>query len=106
MATGHILPGYGNVVSRFRSKSADPTMSGYRHRGPAAPPLEAPEYQAIKADAMHAWTEDKVEWSKTPDIKPTTYAHTFYKKPQVSGEKLAEMRPTSPLRRNKPHPKK
>ncbi|XP_072171307.1 uncharacterized protein [Diadema setosum] len=105
MATGHILPGYGHPVSRFRSKSADPTMTGYRYRGPPAQPLSSTEFQAIKADAMQAWTEDKLDWNKTPDKKPTTYAHTYYKKEQIPPEHLASMRPSSPLRRNKPHPK-
>ncbi|XP_030836315.1 uncharacterized protein LOC115918488 [Strongylocentrotus purpuratus] len=105
MATGHILPGFRNPVSRYRSKSADPTMTGYRYRTSGGTALDAPEFQAIKAEAMNAWTEDKIDWNKTPNKKPTTYGHSFYRKENVTEEKLAEMRPTSSLRRNKPHPK-
>lgn len=81
-------------------------MTGYRYRTPGATALDAPEFQAIKAEAMNAWTEDKIDWNKTPNKKPTTYGHSFYRKENVTEEKLAEMRPTSSLRRNKPHPKK
>ncbi|XP_077984269.1 uncharacterized protein LOC144438915 [Glandiceps talaboti] len=104
MTTGHILPGYGDPVSRFRSKSADPMMSGYRHRnifhGPGRD-LEPHVLEEVKREAKAAWDADLRDWTKTPNIRPTTYTHSFYQKPQ---DEPAKMRPTSPHRRNNPHP--
>lgn len=115
MATGHILPGRGSIVTKFRSKSADPTMSGYRYykegrqggRGAHGRPLHhtAPRDLAdIKTDALLAWTEEMEDWTKCTNKRPTTYEHSYYNK-DVRPDNVAKMRPVSPTRRNKPHPK-
>ncbi|KAJ8028622.1 hypothetical protein HOLleu_30918 [Holothuria leucospilota] len=105
MATGHILPGYGNPVSKFRSKSADPTMSGNRYRrGWKQDYHSKEELLAIQNAARLAWEEEVKEWDKTPDIKPTTYSHSFYAKSHIAAEEQPVVRPLSPTRRNRPHP--
>ncbi|XP_033111213.1 uncharacterized protein LOC117112247 [Anneissia japonica] len=109
MATGHILPGFsdlkgGGVVSKYRSRSADPVMTGYRHRVMEYPSPSPKELDAIRQEAAMAWTSELKEWDKKPSVRPTTYSHSFYNKGHVSTESLTKARPTSPTRRNKPHP--
>nr|XP_006814210.1 PREDICTED: uncharacterized protein LOC102808334 [Saccoglossus kowalevskii] len=105
MATGHILPGYKDPVSRFRSKSADPTMTGYRYRNVfhsgIARNLDPHILEEIKDDAYRTWNEELKDWSRKPSIRPTTYSHTFYKK---TLDEPTQSRPTEVTRRNKPHP--
>ena len=114
MTTGHVLPGYGPVMSnitQFRSRSADPTMSSYRFRGgqtlrePALDFTDPIVLARIKRDARNAWTEDMKDWMDTPEKRPTTYAHSFYRKGPLESDDPVILRPTSPTRRNKPHPK-
>ncbi|XP_071950002.1 uncharacterized protein [Antedon mediterranea] len=102
MATGHILPGFsdlrgGGIVSQFRSRSADPIMTGYRHRVIEYSPTSTQELEAIRRAAVKAWTPE-------PTDKPTTYSNSYYNKGQVSKRSLTKARPTSTTRRNKPHP--
>ncbi|XP_038056686.1 uncharacterized protein LOC119728496 [Patiria miniata] len=115
MATGHILPGRGSIVTKFRSKSADPTMSSYRYnkegRLAGRGTYGRPQYQTsprdlveIKRDAILAWNEELEDWTKSANKRPTTYEHSFYNK-GVKSDDRAKMRPVSPTRRNKPHPK-
>lgn len=104
MATGHILPGYGNPVSKFRSKSADSTMSGYRFRKGLKKATANEELSAIKYAAHQAWEEEVKEWDRKPAIKPTTYSHSYYAKNHKLPDEQPIVKPLSPTRRNRPHP--
>ncbi|XP_071787593.1 uncharacterized protein [Asterias amurensis] len=116
MATGHILPGRGSIVTKYRSKSADPTMSGYRyhkegrhagrgtHGRPFNPSHHSRDFAEIKRDALEAWNEELEDWTKSPNKRPTTYEHSYYGK-ELNADDAAKIRPISPTRRNKPHPK-
>lgn len=115
MTTGHVLPGYGPVVTNItrhrRTRSADPTVSSYQLRGghslrePALGIADPVHLAQIKQDAREAWHDSMKDWMETPEKRPTTYAHSFYRKGPLESEDPVIMRPTSPTRRNKPHPK-
>ena len=87
MATGHINPGYNNIITKL--KLFKDNQSAHLNK----PKLNHDELEDIKAKAKAAWSvKDKSE---------TTYGY-FHSDPQIK-EKTG-MRPTSPTRRNNPHP--
>lgn len=97
MATGHILPGFGNPVSNLRrAKTAtlplDKTklreFALYRNPGP-----DADELLRIKAEATRVWSAQARH--------PTTYNSHFHEK---CLDQPTQPRPSSRSRRNKPHP--
>lgn len=97
MATGHILPGYGHPVSRLRKAHSAYPADRNKLKEIAVnnvPPLKQQTLDEIRAKARQTWA--------CKDREKTTYGY-FY-----SGQDLDEpthMRPTSPTRRHKPHPK-
>jgi hypothetical protein len=87
MATGHINPGYTNVVTRFKSALANP--SGARRRID----LNLSELNEIRSRAKSAWS--------IKDESETTYGH-YFKDPVIKDP--MPVRPSSPTRLNNPHP--
>ena len=87
MATGHINPGYDSIVSRFKTALENP--SGARN----PPILNQTELADIRARSRSAWA--------ARDTSETTYVH-FFREPAI--KEKAPLRPTSPTRRNNPHP--
>ena len=89
MATGHMNPGYNNIVSRFKSALDNP--SGIRSK------LISNDEQLkdIRAKAKSAWS--------IPDHSETSYSN-FFKEPNKQSKVI--FRPSSPSRRNNPHPNK
>jgi hypothetical protein len=87
MATGHINPGYEDVVTRFRLALRNP--SGAR----CTVEPQKLEMAEIRARARSAWA--------IKDLSATTYGH-FHSDPVI--KEAAQLRPTSPTRRNNPHP--
>ena len=97
MATGHILPGYGHPVSRLRKAHSAYPADRNKLKEFAISSIPAVKQQTL--DEIRAKARQK--WSKR-DRECTTYGH-FH-----SGDDLDEptsLRPTSPTRRHKPHPK-
>lgn len=97
MATGHILPGYGNPVSNLRraktatlplDKAKLREFAYYRNPGP-----NADELLRIKQEATRVWSAQSRQ--------PTTYNAHFYEKRL---DEPTQSRPSSRCRRNKPHP--
>ncbi|XP_048237052.1 uncharacterized protein LOC124134415 [Haliotis rufescens] len=97
MATGHILPGYGDPVSRLRrvNSSGYPLDSNTLLQMEASYKLRDLEFDRIRAQARHMWSRR--------DREPTTYHH-FHSGQELPPEEQTRSRPTSPTRRNKPHP--
>ncbi|XP_059155866.1 uncharacterized protein LOC131940949 [Physella acuta] len=98
MATGHILPGYGEPVSRLRRvRSAgfyplDSTALQNRHKDFHLSPQE---FEEIKENAKRLWNSRAQ--------KPTTY-ETFHNGGEINELTQAKSRPSSSDRRNNPHP--
>ena len=96
MATGHVNPGYGNVVSRFhRSKSAHPSFGARQLRAAMDENLDAMTLDDIRAQAREAWSK--------PAREQTSYGDHFRDRFVDATEPLPS-RPASPTRRHKPHP--
>jgi hypothetical protein len=87
MTTGHMNPGYRDIVARFRSANVNPT--GKRTRLV----VDQNELDDIKNKTRSVWS--------AKDNSETTYGH-FHCEPKLSEK--ASLRPTSPSRRNNPHP--
>lgn len=87
MATGHLNPGYNRIVTKFSSAINNPT--GEKR------PLEVnrADLDAIRAKSREVWS--------MKDNSETTYG--FYFGDPLIKEKT-NLRPTSPTRRNNPHP--
>lgn len=97
MATGHILPGYGNPVTRLRrAQSAYPMDNKKLHELTAkhVPDMDPRTLDHIRQNARNMWLR--------PRYEPTTY-NTFHAGDQL--DEPIESIPTEPLRRHKPHPK-
>lgn len=97
MATGHILPGYGNPVTRLeRARTAFPLdrqkLTEITERN--VPALDQRTLDNIRNKARNAWLQ--------PDYSPTTYNH-FHNELRL--DEPTQSRPSSPTRRHKPHPK-
>ncbi|KAJ8297512.1 hypothetical protein KUTeg_024043 [Tegillarca granosa] len=95
MATGHILPGYGQPVTRLtRAKSAFPLdktkLKEFAELNVPKPARE--DLDRIRENARYMWSR--------MDRAPTTYNFQFREK---QGQYMRS-RPASPTRRNKPHP--
>ncbi|XP_064608999.1 uncharacterized protein LOC135473110 [Liolophura sinensis] len=92
MATGHAMPGYGDPTRR--SKSAFPYSSRTGSPVRVTPPsVSHEELSRIKEEARLMWTPT--------ERAETTYGLHFTQK---SVAVKAVCRPTSPTRRNNPHP--
>lgn len=97
MTTGHVLPGYGNPVTRLRRAHTAYPMDRNKLKEFAiksVPPLEKSTLDQIRANARHAWS--------LPDREKTTYGY-FHRGSDL--DEPTQCRPTSPTRRHKPHPK-
>ncbi|XP_045202775.2 uncharacterized protein LOC123556237 [Mercenaria mercenaria] len=97
MATGHILPGYGNPVTRLRrAQSAYPLDKQKLQELTArnVPDLDPRTLDHIRENARNMWLR--------PRYDSTTY-NTFHTGDQLDAP--TEPQPTEPLRRHKPHPK-
>ncbi|ESO90676.1 hypothetical protein LOTGIDRAFT_233686 [Lottia gigantea] len=95
MATGHILPGYGNPVSRLRRVRhvGYPIENDWLLKMKQETNLDRSEFEMIRAKARHVWSK--------PDREKTTYRFHY------NGDEIGSLvprRPTSPTRRNNPHP--
>lgn len=88
MTTGHVNPGYEKVVSSCNLALDNPTGSRLPFR------VDKEELEAIKLKARSVWA--------TKDNFETTYGF-HYREPQI--KQPAGLRPSSPSRRNNPHPK-
>lgn len=88
MATGHVNPGYKKIVSQFNSAIQNPT--GH----PRPPVFDKQELEDIKSRSRDVWS--------LKDNSLTTYGW-YFNEPQI--KEKAELRPSSPSRRNNPHPK-
>ncbi|CAF0750678.1 unnamed protein product [Brachionus calyciflorus] len=88
MTTGHVNPGYNDIVSRFNSAIQNPSGS------PRRPFLDKQELEEIKSRSRDVWS--------VKDNSLTTYGW-YFDDPRI--KEKAELRPSSPSRRNNPHPK-
>lgn len=95
MATGHILPGYGDPVSRLRRVRSvgypldKKTLSALQQQAR----LDQNEFESIRSNARQLWS-----YSQNHE---TSYNNHFAER---VADELMQSRPTSPTRRNKPHP--
>lgn len=89
MATGHLNPGYDRVVTRFSSALENPTGERRSFRP------NQHELDDIRKNARDVWS--------LKDTSETTYKH-FFADPLI--KKRTHLRPSSPTRRNNPHPSK
>lgn len=93
MATGHILPGFQDPVTRLRHARSAPGGTDARRLRKMVVPLTPESLDDIKMRARE-------EWSR-PDTARTTYNSTHYNK--VLDEPTRSL-PTELERKNKPHP--
>lgn len=96
MPTGHVLPGYGQPVTYLRrAKSAYPLDKSKikEYAAQNVPALERNELLRIKSQARDQWMGF--------DRAATTYDFQFQYK---NLDQPTQSRPTSPTRKNKPHP--
>ena len=96
MATGHILPGYGDPVSqlrRVRSAGCYPLDSFSLYERKRAAELSKREFEQIRENARRMWS--------TNSPRETTY-DSFFKDKDVM--EITHTRPTSSYRHNNPHP--
>lgn len=97
MATGHVLPGFGEPVTRFRRARSAIPLDKDRVNEYARLNVPAPDYRelrSIRENARHAWATSVPKYA-------TTYDSHFNGQPLDEPTKL---RPSSPTRLNKPHP--
>jgi hypothetical protein len=80
-------PGYRSIVTRFKSANVNP--AGNRTKLV----IDHDELEQIKNKTRQVWS--------AKDNSETTYGH-FHSEPKLSDK--ARLRPTSPNRRNNPHP--
>lgn len=94
MTTGHILPGRHPVTDLRRAKSAYPLGLNSEDYETALS-LDQGTLGAIRSRARDLWS--------VPDREQTTY-NFFHNEEQLQGHAPPFSRPTSPTRKNKPHP--
>ncbi|KAL8590920.1 hypothetical protein ACOMHN_005243 [Nucella lapillus] len=95
MATGHVLPGFGDPISKLRrvQSAGYPLDKQTMLRIAQDTRLNRDEVDAIRSNARRLWSyKEKQE---------TTYDNHFMERP---ADELMSVRPTSATRRNKPHP--
>lgn len=105
-STGHILPGYGANVPHVLSGYGAPVSKLRRARSAGYPldkqtlleiaqrtHLERQQFDAIRSNARSLWSY--------PEDNETSYDNHFKERP---ADELQELRPSSPTRRNRPHP--
>ncbi|XP_064636760.1 uncharacterized protein LOC135493377 [Lineus longissimus] len=90
MATGHIVPGRYPISDLRRAKSAHPL--GLKDFDA---PMDQGTLAQIRRQARDLWS--------MPDREKTTY-NFFHNEDQLQGHAPPFSRPTSPTRKNKPHP--
>lgn len=96
MATGHILPGYGDPVTRLRrarSAGCYPLDNATLLDLQNAAKLTQREFDQIRENTKNIWMRN--------DLRPTTY-DTFFGDGEI--REITQSRPSSSYRRNKPHP--
>ena len=98
MATGHLNPGYGNIVTTLqRARAAQ--LSQFDTDGQNLKSLQgAPgvsNLDLIRQQAKNAWL--------AKDNNETSYQHHFENK-FVKVQEFQQTRPSSSCRKNKPHP--
>jgi len=98
MATGHILPGYGNPVSklrRVRSAGCQPLDSTTLLDRENAAKANSRELDSIRENARSTWLRNTTQ--------PTTY-DSHFSSGEVTELTKTTPRPTSSHRHNNPHP--
>lgn len=95
MATGHVLPGYGDPISRMRRVRS----AGFPLDKKTL--LQIAQDTKLKQDEMdHIRHSARRLWSYRQN-QETSYDNHFIERP---ADEIMTLRPTSPTRRNKPHP--
>ncbi|XP_052792497.1 uncharacterized protein LOC128226585 [Mya arenaria] len=97
MATGHILPGYGNPVTRLKRAQTAYPLDKTKLREIAernVGTLEKRDLESIRQNARNMWL--------APNYEPTTYNSVHH---HLTLDEPTASRPSSPSRRHKPHPK-
>ena len=87
MTTGHVNPGYNQVVTRCKTALANPSGAYARQK------FNFDELEQIKAQSKAVWS--------VKDTSETTYG--WYHGDPLIKEKT-NVRPSSPTRKNNPHP--
>lgn len=96
MPTGHVLPGYGQPVTYLRrAKSAYP-LDKSKIKEYAAQNVPAPE----RNELLRIKSQARDQWMGL-DRAATTYDFQFQYR---NLDQPTQSRPTSPTRKNKPHP--
>ena len=95
MATGHVLPGYGDPVSQLRRvRSAGyPLDKKTLLQIAQDTKLKREEMDYIRNNARSLWSYQ--------ENQETSYDNHFAER---RADEIMTLRPTSPTRRNKPHP--
>jgi hypothetical protein len=94
MSTGHVLPGRYPVTDLRRARSAYPIALAGQDPDNSVP-LDECTLSDIRRQARDMWS--------LPDREMTTY-NSFHNEDQLQGHAAPFSRPTSPTRKNKPHP--
>ena len=87
MTTGHLNPGYNQVVSQCKTAISNPSGKNVRQK------FNLDELEQIKAHSKSVWS--------TKDTSETTYGW-YHGDPLIKEQ--PNVRPSSPTRRNNPHP--
>lgn len=90
MTAGHLNPGYNRIVTKHALAINNP--SGTRA---ARLNLNQVDLENIRTKSRDVWSEQ--------DTSETTYGY-FFRDPAIKDRE--NLRPTSPTRRNNPHPNK
>ena len=95
MATGHVLPGFGTPVSSLRrvQSAGYPLDKKTLLEIAQQTRLQQEEILNIRKNACQLWMY--------PQKHETSYDNHFAERP---ADEVRTVRPTSPTRRNKPHP--
>ena len=103
---GHILPGYCDYPAdrpsisqmdfrRVKTAYAGRTLLSDEEKKKLYAPMDTETLENIREKAKNTWL--------LKDREPTTYGHHFNDE-KYKGHPPSLIRPTSPSRRNKPHP--
>ena len=95
MVSGHLNPGYGRIVTRCSLAVNNPEASPDHHQKQQL--VDRAILDDIRARAAQAWSRK--------DESETTYGFYFSDPALAIKNSRPNVRPTSPTRRNNPHPK-
>lgn len=95
MTTGHLNPGYGNIVSNMRRYHSALQCDGQKFKDLQTMGEDYSLLESIKNQAKDVWMK--------PDYHQTTYGDHYNNK-MVEIDELTRSRPSSAQRRNNPHP--